>query len=77
MCGAECSSPENWRLVEVEFKGLVVPRFRFLPASAQVKYTQGCYAVVGSALTTGRGPAQQNSALFSRTDLLGSAMEGD
>lgn len=56
--GADCSSPENWRLVEVEFKGFMVPRFRLLPAAGCVKCTQGCYAVVGCVLTRGHGPAQ-------------------
>lgn len=41
LCRAECSSPENWRLVEIEFKGFMVPRFRLLPAAAHGKCTQG------------------------------------
>lgn len=58
LCGAECSSPENWRLFEVEFKGFMVPRFRLLPAASHGKFMQGCQAVVGCALTMGHGPAQ-------------------
>lgn len=41
LCRAECSSPENWRLVEIVFKGFLVPGFRLLPAAAHEKCTQG------------------------------------
>lgn len=40
LCRADCSSPDSWRLVEIEFKGFMVPRFRLLPAVAHGKCTQ-------------------------------------
>lgn len=58
LCGPDHSSPENWRLVELEFKGFMVPGFGLLPAAGRGKYPQGCWhTLVGCALTVGHGPS--------------------